>query len=73
MRDKHANSLLLSFLLVNCPFNAPLAHCPLNEARKKPIHDRVQWVTQLDEEQMNKILLYHKQCATERAKVKVSA
>ena len=73
MRDEQANSLLLTLLLVNCPFNAPVPHCPLSEARKKPIHDRIHWITQLDEEQANKILLYHKQCTAERTKPGVTA
>ncbi len=53
-------------LLVDCPFGRALDDCPLNEIRSLPFSERLDWVQQMDETQLDSIIEQHKECLLER-------
>ena len=53
-------------LIVDCPFGKALDTCPAKEIRKLPLEKRVELVKAMDEDQLQEIIMYHKQCSKAR-------
>jgi len=53
-------------LIVNCPFDKSLDNCPLCDIRKLPLLERIDIVRKMTEEEINKVIDYHKNCYEKR-------
>jgi hypothetical protein len=53
-------------LLVDCPYNAPLEDCALNDLRNEPMKTRLMKVNAMTHKQLDGIISHHKQCLTIR-------
>jgi hypothetical protein len=53
-------------LVISCPFNRALDNCPANEIRKLPLAERMDFVDNLTNQQVDETLEHHKNCLAER-------
>ena len=53
-------------LLIECPFGNPLSDCPAIELRKLSIQERLRVAEQLTENELDEIIIHHKNCLNKR-------
>ena len=53
-------------LLIECPFGNPLSDCPAIELRKLPIPERLRVAEQFTENELDEIIIHHKNCLNKR-------
>lgn len=53
-------------LVVECPLNDPTSKCPVNKLRDLPIKDSATRISDMEENQLDEIISYHRQCLWER-------
>jgi len=56
----------LKGLVISCPLNKALEDCPANEIRKLPLPERMAFVDNLTDQQVDETLTHHKNCLAER-------
>jgi hypothetical protein len=53
-------------LVVDCPYDTPLADCALNDLRNEPMKARLIKVNTMTHKQLDGIISHHKQCLAMR-------
>ncbi len=53
-------------LIVECPFNEPLADCPLSDVRELPFEERIEIIQKMSDEKIGEIIGYHGECFKKR-------
>ena len=64
--DAPAKRTYVMGLLVACPYKSNPATCALYDIRSKPLKERMAWVRQLTDKQIQDIIEIHKECFVRR-------
>jgi hypothetical protein len=53
-------------LVIDCPYDVPLADCALKDIRKEPMNTRFIKVNAMSHKQLDEIIAHHRQCLSIR-------
>jgi hypothetical protein len=64
--DIKQKKIWIKGLVLDCPYDVPLADCALMDIRKEPIKTRFIKVNAMTYKQLDEIITHHRQCLTIR-------
>ena len=53
-------------LMIECSQGKALDNCPAKELRKKPLKERLKFIEEMKEEEIDRVIEYHKECISKR-------
>ena len=53
-------------LLIECPFGEALEDCPAKDIRLLPIEERLKMISEIEEDQIDRIIAHHRECLRKR-------
>jgi len=60
--EKELARMYLQARLLRCPLGDNPEDCPLHEVRKKPMHERYEWLNRKDDEEVVEMFRLHTKC-----------